>query len=91
MNIKLILSALGLLVFTACHTRSPATSLQFTAAEVSSLQSPRCQEDYFSASASHRSRASTARICDVQARLAERVWRSQGRGEDLPVDSGDPR
>ncbi|MCI5107676.1 MAG: hypothetical protein MRY76_13255 [Pseudomonadales bacterium] len=91
MNTKLILSALALFVLSACQSHSPATSRQFTATEASSLQSSRCQQDYFSASASHRSRASAARVCDVQGRLAERVRRSQGREQDLPVDPGDPR
>lgn len=91
MNTKRILPALALLVLSACQSHSPATSRQFTATEAGSFQSPRCQEDYFSASASPRSRASAARVCDVQGRLAERVWRSQGRDEDLPVDPDDPR
>ncbi len=91
MKPKLILLLTGLLVFSACQSQNPATFRQLTAADVSSYQNARCQEDYFSASASHRSRASAARICDVQAINAERIRREQGQDGKLPFDRNDPR
>ena len=91
MKTKLILSALGLLALSACQSHSPTTYQRYSATEASSLPSARCQQDYFSASASHRSRASSAEFCDVQARNAERTRRLEGRDEDLPFAPDDPR
>jgi outer membrane biogenesis lipoprotein LolB len=90
--IRILLPTLALLLLSACHSTSrPATSQQFAAGELDTYQSSRCQEQYFSASASHRSRASSAEFCDVQARNAERTRRREGRDEDLPFDPDAPR
>ncbi len=91
MKTRLILSALGLLVFSACQSHSSTTYQRYLANQASSFQSARCQKDYFSASASHRSRASSAEFCDVQASNAERTQRLEGRDENLPFDPDEPR
>lgn len=77
------------LFVTACQGTMSSSPTQSGASELDELAGSYCQDRYFSASASQRTRAQSVEQCDSQTQIAERIRRNEGRDRDLPFDSNE--